>query len=137
MPGGSEQFQAASGEVSMDVIGSAIGETVTRGRNTAVGGVSTTALRRTVIDQMIRESGWVENDFQKEVDGKKVYVVVAKAPDKNNRIQAKTYYFTESGGRIYRVAASSVDESTDVVQKRSEDAIRNLDKSAKPQQAQN
>ncbi len=34
---------------------------------------------------MIQENGWVENDFQKEIGGKKVYVVVAKAPDTNNR----------------------------------------------------
>ncbi len=132
-----EQLQMVSGNVSMDVFGAAVGETVTRGRNTTVGGVSTVTLRRTVINQMIQESGWVENDYQKEVDGKKVYVVVAKAPDKNNRIQAKTYYFTESNGRIYRVAATSGNESAEAAQKRSEDMIRKLDNAAKPQQAQN
>jgi hypothetical protein len=124
-----------SGDLSVDVVGAAIGQTVTKGRNTAVGGVSTTTLRRTVIDQMIRDNGWVENDYHKEIGGKKVYVVVAKAPDKNNAVQSRTYYFTESNGRIYRVATRSPQGSTESASKRSEDAIRSLDNAAKPQQA--
>jgi hypothetical protein len=133
-----QQEYTASGDVSVEVFGSAVGETVTKGRNTMVGGVSTTMLRRTVIDQMIRESGWVENDYQKEVDGKKVYVVVAKAPDKNNNVRAKTYYFTESNGKIYRVAATAKQSTPETASKESEDAIRRLEgAAAPPQQAKN
>ncbi len=129
-----QQDLITSGDVLVEVFGAAVGETVTKGRNTMVGGVSTTMLRRTVIDQMIRESGWVENDYQKEVDGKKVYVVVAKAPDKNNNVRAKTYYFTESNGKIYKVAATSKQNTPETANKESEDAIRRLEGAAAPPQ---
>ena len=129
--------QVATGDVSVDVFGVATGQTVTKGRNTLLGGVSTTTLRRTVIDQMIQDSGWVENDYHKEIAGKKVYVVVAKAPDQNNRVQSRTYYFTESNGRIYRVATRSSESADESAQKRSEEAIRSLERAARPQQARN
>ncbi|MDH3493222.1 MAG: hypothetical protein OEM82_06695 [Acidobacteriota bacterium] len=129
--------QVSTGDLSVDVVGAATGQTVTQGRNTFVGGVSTTTLRRTVIDQMIRDAGWVENDYHKEIAGKKVYVVVAKAPDKNNVVQSRTYYFTESNGRIYRVAARASANANESAQKRSEEAIRSLERAARPQQAQN
>lgn len=127
----------STSEFSVEVVGAKVGETVTRGRNTLVGGVSTTTLRRTVIDQMIRENGWVENDYQKELGGKKVYVVIAKAPDRNNNVQMRTYYFTESNGRIYRVATKSPQDSTEQANKKSEEMIRSLDQASRPQQAKN
>jgi len=123
------------GDFSIDVVGQATGETVSKGRRTSVGGVSTTKLRRTVIDQMIRENGWVENDYHKEVDGKKVYVVVAKSQGKNNRVQSRTYYFTESNGRIYRVASKASEGNSENAKKRSEDMIRSIEQSSRPQQA--
>jgi hypothetical protein len=132
------QTVSGNGDVSLEVIGPAVGETTTRGRNTTVGGVSTTALRRTVIDKMIQENGWVENDYQKDIGGKKVYVVVAKSADKNNRIQSQTFYFTESNGQIYRVASKATKESSEQVVRKSEKIIQTLPKPAEiPQQAQN
>ena len=134
-PAAAQMPKQVSGDVSVEVVGASVGETVTRGRNTTLGGVSTTMLRRTVIDQMIRDNGWVENDYHKEIAGKKVYVVEAKAPDKNNRVQSRRYYFTESNGRIYRVATRSSQNGGETADKRSEDMIRALDRAAKPQQA--
>ena len=66
------------GTAAISVVGPANGETVDSGRNRAVGGVPTSALRREVINRMVRENGWVVNDYQKEVGNKKVYVVVAQ-----------------------------------------------------------
>jgi predicted outer membrane lipoprotein len=126
-----------TGDVSMDVVGTAIGKTVSIGRRTAVGGMSTTTLRRSVIDQMIRDNGWVENDYHKEIGGKKVYVVVAKAPGKSNRVESRTYYFTESDGRVYRVASRSSSDESESAKQRSEIMIRSITNKARPQQAQN
>lgn len=67
------------GSASISVVGPASGDTVATGRNQAVGGVPTTALRREVINRMIRENGWVVNDYTKDVGDKKVYVVVAQS----------------------------------------------------------
>ena len=125
----------ADGTVSMVLIGTARGDTVDYGRQRSLAGVSTTALRRTVIDEMIRENGWVENDYHKVVNGEKVYVVVAKAPDKNNRIQAMTFYFAESAGKIYRVAASAPKDEPERAAEQSEKMVRSLQAENKPQQA--
>ncbi|MEZ5306061.1 MAG: hypothetical protein R2684_02830 [Pyrinomonadaceae bacterium] len=124
------------GDVSMEVVGASVGGTGNVGRQSYVGGVSTTTLRRTVIDQMIRENGWVENDYQKQVGGKTVYVVVAKTQGRGNQVETRTFYFTESNGRIYRVASKS-NGSGKSSEQRSEAMIKALDRAERPQQAQN
>lgn len=126
-----------NGEVSLDIIGASVGETSLKGRNKTVGGISTTTLRRTVIDRMIQENGWVENDYQKEIGGKKVYVVVAKSEDKKNQIQSRTFYFTESNGQIYRVSAKAPNDSSEQLVKKTERVIETLEQPKdRPQQAQ-
>ena len=117
--------------VLLDVIGPAVGETDLRGRNKTVGGVSTTTLRRTVIDKMIQENGWVENDYQKMIGNKKVYVVVAKSSGKNSQVQARTFYFTESNGQIYRVSSKAAEEKSEQIARKSERMIQTL---AKPEE---
>jgi len=124
------------GSVSLSDVGPAMGKSTSGWRNKTVGGVSVTALRRTVIDRMIQENGWVENDYEKEIDGKKVYVVVAKSADRNNQVQARTFYFTEANGRIYSVATKSGKDSSKQIVQQSEKVIKSLSKSGeKVQQA--
>jgi hypothetical protein len=105
------------GTASISDVGPVAGED--SGRKT-LGGVPTSALRRTVIDKMVREEGWVVNDFQKEINGKKVYVVVAQSPGANGTIQSRIFYFTESNGRIYSLATNSSTESAEKLAKDSE-----------------
>ncbi len=126
------------GSASLTVLGPATGQTVTGWRNSSVGGVPTTALRRTVIDQMIRENGWVENDYQKEIAGKSVYVVVAKSADSNNRVESRTYYFTEANGRIYSLATKSSKEDSEKIVRQSEKVLESLqNRGTKVQRAKN
>jgi len=127
----------ADGTVSVVIVGEAKGDTIDSGRRRSLAGVSTTALRRTVIDQMITENGWVENDYHKEVDGKKVYVVIAKAPDEKNRIRSRTFYFAESKGKIYRVAASGPKDEPEQAARESEKMVKSLQQDKRPQQASN
>jgi hypothetical protein len=105
------------GTASISDVGPVAGED--SGRKT-LGGVPTSALRRTVIDKMVREEGWVVNDFQKEINGQKVYVVVAQSPGKGGGIQSRIFYFTESNGRIYSLATNSSIESAEKLAKDSE-----------------
>jgi hypothetical protein len=67
-----------------------------------LGGVAVADLRRMVIDKMVASGGWVVNDFVREVNGHRVFVVTAKTPkDALTPAKAWTFYFTEAGGRVY------------------------------------
>ena len=65
-------------------------------------GVPVSDLRRIVIDKMVSSGGWVVNDFVREVNGNRVFVVTARTPkDALTPEKAWTFYFTEAGGRVY------------------------------------
>ncbi len=134
------QFKVANeggtnvGSAAISVVGPASGETVTTGRNRSLGGVPTTALRRDVINRMIRENGWVVNDYQKEVGGKTVYVVVAQSQDKGGQVSSRLFYFTEAGGRIYSVATNSATDSSERLAEESEKVIQSIQGTTRPVQ---
>lgn len=115
------------GTASLNVVGPAVGaDNNGGGRNKTVGGVQTSALRRTVIDRMMKEQGWVVNDYQKEVGGKKVYVVVAQSPGANGQLQSRTFYFAEVEGRIYSLATNAPDASSERIAQESEKVLNSL-----------
>jgi hypothetical protein len=65
-------------------------------------GVPVADLKRIVIDKMVTNGGWVVNDFVREVNGSRVFVVTARTPkDALTPEKAWTFYFTEAGGRVY------------------------------------
>ncbi len=134
------QFKVANeggakvGSAAISVVGPATGETVTTGRNRALGGVPTTALRRDVINRMIRENGWVVNDYQKEVGGQTVYVVVAQSQGAGGRVNSRLFYFTEAGGRIYSVATNSATDSSERLAEESEKVIQSIQGTSRPVQ---
>ncbi len=119
------------GSASISVVGPAVGESA-GGRNKMVGGVATTALRRDVIDRMIRENGWVVNDYQKEISGQQVYVVVAQSQAKNGGIQSRMFYFTEVDGKIYNVATNSPAQESERLAEESEKVINSLKNRVRP-----
>jgi hypothetical protein len=123
------------GTASLAVVGPAMGADSDSGRNKTLGGVSTGALRRTVIDKMVKEEGWVVNDYQKEVNGKKVYVVVAQS-NVRGVIQSRLFYFTEVNGRIYSLATNSSTDSAERIANESEKVINSLQRSTRPTQAE-
>lgn len=114
------------GTAAISVVGPANGETVDTGRNRAVGGVPTTALRREVINRMVRENGWVVNDYQKEVGNKKVYVVVAQSQGAGGRLNSRMFYFTEVDGRIYSLSTNTNVDSADRIAEESEKVLNSL-----------
>jgi hypothetical protein len=123
------------GSASITVVGAAMSEDRDAGRNKTLSGVSTSSLRRTVIDQMIRENGWVVNDYQKEVGGKKVYVVVAQSPGAGGQTQSRMFYFTEVDGRIYSVATNSPTEKSGQIADESEKIVNVLQRRSRTMQA--
>src|SRR5215204_3351037 len=72
-----------------------------------VGGTPVAALRRTVIDRMVAEGGWVTNDFVQELRGRKLFVVQAQTGAPGAPTQSLTFYFTEIDGRLYSLATTA------------------------------
>jgi hypothetical protein len=77
-------------------------------------GVDVADLRRIVIDKMVNSNGWVINDFIREVNGSRVFIVTAHTPrDAKSPEQAWNFYFTEVSGRIYGITTSSPVDSAE------------------------
>lgn len=123
-----------NGTAAISVVGPATGESVDAGKSRSVGGVPTSSLRREVINRMIRENGWVVNDYQKEIAGKPVYVVVAQSQGTGGRVNSRMFYFTEVNGRIYSVATNSHTDSAERIAEESEKVIFSLQGRARPVQ---
>ena len=92
-----------------------------------LGGVAVADLRRMVIDKMVSSGGWVVNDFIREMNGHRVFVVTAKTPkDALTPEKTWTFYFTEAGGRIYGLTTDSPVEFADRMTVEAERFIESL-----------
>src|SRR6201988_104740 len=100
-----------------------------------LGGVAVADLRRMVIDKMVASGGWVVNDFVREVNGHRVFVVTAKTP-KGALTPEKTwaFYFTEAGGRIYGLTTDAPVEYAERMTTEAERFIESLRAKAGTQQ---
>lgn len=130
-----DETGAQLGQASISVVGPTMGGDDNSGKVKTVGGVPTTSLRRNVIDRMIKENGWVVNDYQKEIGGKKVYVVVAQSEGAGGRVQSRVFYFAEADGRIYSVSTNAPTDSSERLAEESEKVINSLVRNRQPQQA--
>ena len=73
-----------------------------------LGGVAVSELRRIVIDKMAASNGWVVNDFVRDVNGHRMFIVTARTPkDALTPEKAWTFYFTEAGGRVYALTTDA------------------------------
>lgn len=72
-----------------------------------VGGLPVTVLRRTVIDRMVAEGGWVTNDIVEESHGRRVFIVLAQTGAPGAPARSWTFYFTEIDGRVYSLATTA------------------------------
>lgn len=79
-----------------------------REERSMLAGVSFSDLRRTVIEKMINAGGWVINDYQRQVNGARVFVVVAQTPsDGRSAEKAWNFYFAEIDGKIYSLSLNT------------------------------
>ena len=100
-----------------------------REENRMLAGVAVADLRRIVIDKMVSAGGWVTNDFMREVNGKRVFVVTARTPgDALTPEKAWTFYFTEAGGRIFGLTTDSALEFADRMSNEAERYLETLRK---------
>lgn len=76
-------------------------------RRKTLGGVPLTTLGRSVIDRMVAESGWVVNDMVREIEGRRVYIVIAQSGQPGAPTHSWNFYFTEMDGRIYSLATTA------------------------------
>ena len=92
-----------------------------------LGGVAVADLRRMVIDKMVSSGGWVVNDFVREVNGARVFVVTGRTPRTvNSPEKAWTFYFTEADGRIYSLTTDAPVDSADRMSTEAERFINKL-----------
>jgi hypothetical protein len=92
-------------------------------------GVPFTQLRHQVIEKMIAGNGWVINDMEREINGRRVFVVVAQtavASDGQTPAQTWSFYFLELDGRIYSLTAHAPVEMMEQMAAESEKVIATL-----------
>ncbi|MBD0326956.1 MAG: hypothetical protein ICV68_11020 [Pyrinomonadaceae bacterium] len=92
-------------------------------------GVPFADLRRQVIEKMIAGNGWVINDMEREINGHRVFIVVAQtAASSDGRTPAQTwnFYFTEIDGRIYSLASHAPVDMMEQMAAESEKVIATL-----------
>ena len=83
-------------------------------RKQMLGGVSFSQLRRIVIYKMIASGGWVSNDYEREVGGHRVFIVIAQTPaDGRSSDKIWNSYFTEVNGRIYSLTTEASLQSSE------------------------
>jgi hypothetical protein len=71
-------------------------------------GVAFSDLRRIVIDKMINAGGWVVNDYERQVNGARVFVVIAQTPsDGRSPDKSWQFYFAEVNGQIYSLTLNT------------------------------
>lgn len=90
-----------------------------------LGGVSIANFRRAVIDRMIREEGWIVNDYSQEIAGKKVFIVVGQT-SKNGATSSRLFYFTEIDNRIYSLSTTAPADYADKLASDAELFIRKM-----------
>lgn len=96
-------------------------------------GVPVSDLRRIVIDKMVASGGWVVNDFVRDVNGNRVFVVTARTPkDALTPEKAWTFYFTEAGGRVYGLTTEAPVEYAERMTVQAERYIESLRVKAEP-----
>ncbi len=90
-------------------------------------GVNLADLRRIVIDKMINSDGWVTNDYQRDVNGHRVFIVTAQtAGDARSPEKSWNFYFTEINGRIYSLTTNTPRQFSDRMAAEAEAFIASL-----------
>ncbi len=98
-----------------------------REQRTMLAGVSFSDLRRIAIDKMINAGGWVINDYERQVNGARVFVVIAQTPsDGRSPEKAWNFYFAEIDGKIYSLTLNTPVEFSDKLTVEGENFLSSL-----------
>lgn len=129
-PGIKSSVTALPGQINLSVVALSRPNPAfltSREESRMLAGVAVADLRRIVIDKMVVAGGWVINDYVREFNGARVFVVTARTPkDSTSPEKAWTFYFTEMGGRIYGLTTDSPVEDSDRMQAEAEHLITSM-----------
>jgi hypothetical protein len=111
-PNGTPEAQATFAVVA--VAPANVDQVIGREQRRMLGGVPFAELRRSVIDKMIGNGGWVVNDRQREIGGHRVFEVIAQTPATSDGKpeQLWNFYFTEINGRVYSLTTRTTGGQT-------------------------
>jgi hypothetical protein len=85
-----------------------------REQSRMLAGVAFSDLRRIVIDKMINAGGWVINDYERQVNGGRVFTVIAQTPaDGRTPERSWNFYFAEVDGQIYSLTLNAPSQFSD------------------------
>lgn len=85
-----------------------------REQSRMLAGVGFSDLRRIVIDKMINAGGWVINDYERQVNGGRVFIVIAQTPaDGRSPEKSWNFYFVELDGQIYSLTLNTPSQFSD------------------------
>lgn len=103
---------AANATLTMITAAPANSNLIGREQKSSLAGVAFSDLRHSVIDRMISAGGWVVNDRERQINGQRVFQVIAQTPASNDGTgeQIWNFYFTEINGRIYSLTTRSTGE---------------------------
>jgi hypothetical protein len=122
----------SAGQAALSVVAAAAsqpGRVSLREQSRVLAGISFSDLRRTVIDKMITTGGWVVNDMEREIGGRKVFVVVAQTPATNGGIDSEriwNFYFTVVDGRVYSLSTNAARQASGRIASDAERLINSL-----------
>jgi hypothetical protein len=98
-----------------------------REQSRMLAGVSFSDLRRIVIDKMVDAGGWVTNDFERQVNGGRVFTVIAQTPgDGRSPDRSWNFYFAEVDGQIYSLTINTPTQFSDRLAAEGEKFISSL-----------
>lgn len=104
-----------------------------REQSRMLSGVAFSDLRRIVIDKMITAGGWVINDYERHVNGARVFVVIAQTPsDGRSPEKSWNFYFAEVDGKIYSLTLNTPLQYSDRLAAEGEKFINSLRSTATP-----
>ncbi len=114
-PNGMSEAQATLAVVAVSPTNA--DQVIGREQRRMLGGVTFTDLRRSVIDRMISNGGWVVNDRQREIGGHRVFEVIAQTPSTSDGKpeQLWNFYFTEINGRVYSLTTRTTGGFTEKI----------------------
>ena len=104
-----------------------------REQRTMLAGMSFSDLRRIAIDKMINAGGWVVNDYERQVNGARVFVVIAQTPsDGRSPEKSWNFYFAEVDGKVYSLTLNTPLQFSDKLAAEGERFLVSLNVKANP-----
>lgn len=104
-----------------------------REQSKMLSGVAFSDLRRIVIDKMINAGGWVINDYERQVNGARVFVVIAQTPSDGRSLETSwNFYFAEVDGKIYSLTINTPLQYSDRLAAEGEKFLNSLRSTATP-----